>query len=295
MRPSAPGRRRWESETDSFYAKPSACRCRTRGWRARVLRNGNHAAIRRWRRKEALRATLAAGPNCCGIGARKTRHCWQNSGASRTGGQGLNRVFLIEEISKAQLKAAEAFEFVVGDTVRVHFRIVEGDKEACSVQGVVIALGRAPTPPSPCGAPPSTRRRALPLHSPRGEGPVVREGQVRRAKLYYLRDRRARPRASRRRGTKAPVAVGTAPRPTVKPADAPFARARPLSHVGPRRRRECLKASRGKALPIPTPARPARSAPPIGRQGACPPHTLNACAVQPRSHSATPPRASRDM
>jgi large subunit ribosomal protein L19 len=108
-------------------------------------------------------------------------------------------VTLIEEISKAQLKAAgDVPKFVVGDTVRVHFRIVEGDKERVQVfEGVVIARKGDESP----NATFTVRRtafnegveRVFPLHSPRVEKvQVVREGEVRRAKLYYLRDRRGK-------------------------------------------------------------------------------------------------------
>ena len=103
---------------------------------------------------------------------------------------------VIEELSQGQKKAAENVpQFNVGDTVRVHFRIVEGEKERIQVfEGVVIGRkgGEGAT------AKFTVRRvafgegveRVFPLHSPRVEKvDVIREGHVRRAKLYYLRER----------------------------------------------------------------------------------------------------------
>ena len=82
--------------------------------------------------------------------------------------------------------------FAPGDTVRVHVRVIEGEKERTQVfEGVVIRKrgegGRASF---------TVRRisygvgvvRTFPLHSPRIEKiDVVRHGKVRRSKLYYLR------------------------------------------------------------------------------------------------------------
>lgn len=82
--------------------------------------------------------------------------------------------------------------FVPGDTVRVHVKVVEGEKERTQIfEGVVIRKRGE-------GARASftVRRisysvgveRTFPLHSPRVEKvQVVRHGRVRRAKLYYLR------------------------------------------------------------------------------------------------------------
>lgn len=102
----------------------------------------------------------------------------------------------VQELSEAQKKSDEKIpKFKIGDTVRVHFRIVEGEKERIQVfEGVVIAHKRGES----ANATFTVRRvafgvgveRVFPLHSPRVEKVVViREGSVRRAKLYYLRDR----------------------------------------------------------------------------------------------------------
>jgi large subunit ribosomal protein L19 len=84
-------------------------------------------------------------------------------------------------------------DFRVGDTIRVHYRIVEGDKERIQVfQGVVIKRHRA-------GARSTFTVRKISFsvgveriflsHSPRIERvEVVSKGVVRRARLFYLRD-----------------------------------------------------------------------------------------------------------
>ena len=100
---------------------------------------------------------------------------------------------ILQELEKAQLKASVP-PFNVGDTVRVHAKIVEGAKERIQVfEGIVIKRQN--------GAARETftvRRisngvgveKTWPLHSPRVDNiEVVRHGIVRRAKLFYLRDR----------------------------------------------------------------------------------------------------------
>ena len=102
---------------------------------------------------------------------------------------------IIDEMTMAQKKPDDKTpKFNVGDTVRVHFRIVEGEKERVQVfEGVVIGRKGKTTPQASF----TVRRvafgegveRVFPLHSPRIEKvDVTREGKVRRAKLYYLRD-----------------------------------------------------------------------------------------------------------
>src|ERR687891_1317708 len=100
---------------------------------------------------------------------------------------------ILEMVEKTSLKS-EVPDFAVGDTVNVHTKILEGDKERIQVfTGVVIAR-------SGSGAREmfTVRRivagegveRKFPLHSPKIAKVVVkRSGVVRRAKLYFLRDR----------------------------------------------------------------------------------------------------------
>ena len=100
---------------------------------------------------------------------------------------------MIKQLEAEQLKA-EAPQFNIGDTVRVHAKIVEGAKERVQVfEGVVLKRRHGGLRET------FTVRRisygigvekTWPLHSPRVEKvEVVRRGIVRRAKLFYLRDR----------------------------------------------------------------------------------------------------------
>ena len=100
---------------------------------------------------------------------------------------------IIREIEAAQLKA-EVPAFETGDTVRVYGKIKEGNRERIQVfEGTVIAMKHGGIQETF-----TVRRvsygvgveRTFPYHSPRiGRIEVVRHGQVRRAKLYYLRNR----------------------------------------------------------------------------------------------------------
>ena len=84
-------------------------------------------------------------------------------------------------------------DFRAGDTVRVHVKVVEGNKERIQVfQGVVIGrkgggIRETFTARKVSGG--VGVERIFPLHSPSVDRiEVVRRGRVRRAKLYYLRD-----------------------------------------------------------------------------------------------------------
>ena len=83
-------------------------------------------------------------------------------------------------------------EFRAGDTLRVHVRVVEGDKERIQIfQGVVIGRRGGGTRETFIVRKISGGigvERIFPLHSPSiNRLEVVRRGKVRRAKLYYLR------------------------------------------------------------------------------------------------------------
>ena len=86
-------------------------------------------------------------------------------------------------------------EIETGDTIDVHVRIVEGEKERIQIfNGTVIAMRRTGTNASVTvrrlGANSEGVERVFPLYSPRVEKFVVkRHGVVRRSKLYFLRDR----------------------------------------------------------------------------------------------------------
>jgi len=100
---------------------------------------------------------------------------------------------IIETLEKEQLRS-DIPEFAPGDTVRVHAKIVEGSRERIQVfEGVVIARQGEGVRETF-----TVRRisygvgveRMFPVHSPRvAKIEVVRHGKVRRAKLYYLRER----------------------------------------------------------------------------------------------------------
>ena len=99
----------------------------------------------------------------------------------------------IKAIERQQIRE-DIPEVLVGDNVKVHYRIKEGDREREQVfQGDVIRMSGA-------GARETFTvrkisfgvgvERTFPLHSPKiAKLEGVRHGQVRRAKLYYLRDR----------------------------------------------------------------------------------------------------------
>ena len=100
---------------------------------------------------------------------------------------------MIKELEKEQMKETVP-AFNIGDTVRVHAKIVEGAKERIQVfEGVVLKRQHGGLRET------FTVRRlsygvgvekTWPLHSPRVDRvEVVRRGVVRRAKLFYLRDR----------------------------------------------------------------------------------------------------------
>ena len=96
----------------------------------------------------------------------------------------------IEIVEQAQTRKRPAIKS--GDTVRVHVKIREGDKERVQVfEGLVIALHRGGTRASFTVRKVSFGQgveRIFPLHSPIIERiDVVRTARVRRAKLYFLR------------------------------------------------------------------------------------------------------------
>ncbi len=100
---------------------------------------------------------------------------------------------LLKKIEASSLRK-EAVEFSVGDTVKDHVKVVEGDKERIQVfAGIVIARRGSGVNESF-----TVRRisygegveRVFPVHSPRvAKVDVDRQGDVRRAKLNYLRGR----------------------------------------------------------------------------------------------------------
>ena len=123
---------------------------------------------------------------------------------------------IVSSISKAQLKS-DVPHLDIGDTVNVHCRIIEGEKERVQIfQGVLIARAR-----SGINEMVTVRRivdnmgveRIFPVHSPKiAKFEVVRKADARRAKLYFLRDRSGKSRRLRdkRRGLEVVVTTDAA-------------------------------------------------------------------------------------
>ena len=118
---------------------------------------------------------------------------------------------LVDQIEAKEMKK-EVSDVHIGDTVKVHMRIVEGEKERIQViEGVVIKMRGGGSRKTL-----TVRKisfgigveRIFPFHSPRVEKiEIVRRAKVRQAKLYYLRELRGK--AARLKELKAP-------RPTTK-------------------------------------------------------------------------------
>ncbi len=103
---------------------------------------------------------------------------------------------VIATIENEQMKK-DVTAFAVGDTVKVHTRVIEGDKERTQIYSGIV-IGRKGTG---INANFTVRRisygegveRVFPLHSPRiAKIEVERKGSVRRAKLNYLRNRKGK-------------------------------------------------------------------------------------------------------
>ena len=103
---------------------------------------------------------------------------------------------IIENLEREQMRV-DIPDFRTGDTIKVHARIKEGEKERSQVfQGVVIRKRRGQT-----GATFTVRKvsygvgveRIFPLHSPNIDRvEIITRGKVRRGKLYYLRSLRGK-------------------------------------------------------------------------------------------------------
>lgn len=103
----------------------------------------------------------------------------------------MSKLDVIQKLESKQLKKTTAL-FRIGDTVRVHTRIIEGEKERIQVfTGTVIArkgTGLSETFSVHRVAYGEGMERVFLLHSPRiAKIEVIKEGHVRRGKLYYLR------------------------------------------------------------------------------------------------------------
>ncbi len=104
---------------------------------------------------------------------------------------------IMQEIEKEIKVVDRELDFEIGDTVKVHYRIVEGDKERIQIfEGIVIAINNKGVSKTF-----TVRKisfdigveRVFPFYSPRiAKIESVRKGKVRRSKLYYLRDRKGK-------------------------------------------------------------------------------------------------------
>src|SRR3954470_23109211 len=134
---------------------------------------------------------------------------------------------ILEQVESAYLKK-DIPQFTVGDTVDVHTRIIEGEKERIQIFSgtVIMKRGRGINEMF------TVRRivnnegveRIFPLHSPFISKVVVRRGgETRRAKLFYLRDRvgKAVKLTEKRKGKRDDGQEGTAGAGKEKPAPAP--------------------------------------------------------------------------
>jgi large subunit ribosomal protein L19 len=102
-------------------------------------------------------------------------------------------VTVIDNIERQQLRD-DIPQFKAGDTVKVHFRVVEGNRQRTQIfQGIVIKRQGAGVRETFTVRKQSFGvgvERTFPLHSPKIERiEVVMVGDVRRAKLYYLRQK----------------------------------------------------------------------------------------------------------
>jgi large subunit ribosomal protein L19 len=101
---------------------------------------------------------------------------------------------VVIEVGKELASSKRELEFEVGDTIKVHYKIVEGTRERVQIyEGVVIAIDN-----KGAGKTFTVRRvsydvgveRIFPLLSPKiAKIEVIRKGKTRRSKLYFLRDR----------------------------------------------------------------------------------------------------------
>ena len=106
----------------------------------------------------------------------------------------VNNITIRELVEKSTLKPERVTAFKIGDTVDVHVKIVEGEKERVQIfTGIVISrkgggINESFTVRRLVGS--EGVERVWPLHSPSIDKiEVKKSGKVRRAKLYYLRER----------------------------------------------------------------------------------------------------------
>ncbi len=124
---------------------------------------------------------------------------------------------IMQTIEKKMVPVDKKVDFHVGDTVKVHYKIVEGDRERIQVyEGVVTAIDNKGISKTF-----TVRKisfdigveRVFPVFSPRiAKIEVIRKGKTRRAKLYYLRERTGKATKLREKRTSQNSSVVSAPR-----------------------------------------------------------------------------------
>ena len=135
---------------------------------------------------------------------------------------------IIESLERRQLRDVPAFK--AGDTVRVHFKVIEGNRQRVQVfEGICIkrqGSGARETFTVRKNSFGGGVERTFPLHSPKVEKiDVVSIGDVNRAKLYYLRKKvgkkaRVREKQQRERVPSARAAAALEPEPEEAAAEA---------------------------------------------------------------------------
>src|SRR5262249_4989999 len=129
-----------------------------------ILLSGNHAEIRRWRKRQAVSRTLERRPDLLPGAALDEEEAEMLRGLQ----EGKKNKGAIELVEKSQLTERPAMKS--GDTVRVHVKVREGDKERIQIfEGIVIAMHRGGTRASFTVRKVSFGQgveRIFPLHSP---------------------------------------------------------------------------------------------------------------------------------
>ena len=261
-----------------------------------VLLSGDHGRVREWRLEQSRRrAGAARTAGCLGRGPPSARYHSPPRAAGSPGRSRPLRIMsgVIDSIERAQLRRVPVFQ--AGDRVRVHFQVVEGTRRRTQVfEGVVIkrqGTGARETFTVRKQSFGVGVERTFPVHSPKIERiEVAGRGDVRRAKLYYLRDRVGRGARVRERrfGGREEALVEARRR-----ARARCRRRRPTRPRSAGRGRSARRGRRGggRARPRPRGGRGAR--PPAEEAAATPEEPRRPRSLPPRSaaaEDAPPPR-----
>ena len=180
------------------YTRPAEFR----GWEVpEVLRSGDHGRIARWRHAQALYRTLVARPDLIEVRGGLERGRGRAVGRVPAGpvsfmnpSPGTSTAMKATDLIDNESLRDDIPDFAPGDEVKVHVRVVEGNKERVQIfQGNVIGRQGSGLQETY-----TVRKlsygvgveRTFPLHAPTvNKIEVVKRGDVRRAKLYYLRGR----------------------------------------------------------------------------------------------------------